>query len=172
MSYFRSKLIEIEKKVPTSGARLAVTWPPGVTPQLAAMGGVSCHAGVRVKSQVPIGHSVSERRRSFGKMSPCRLFPRRRPQLVTLPHASRSPLTPSILPVQVVVAASELTSPPPPPSSTAEEFVDVAAHRLPRPVSRRSCSAAWLVSWAAMQSAHGAMGHRGYCAAGRTIAVH
>jgi hypothetical protein len=158
--------------VPTSGARLAVTWPPRATPQLAAMGGVSCHVGVRVKSQVPIGHSVSERRRSFGKMSPCRLFPRCRPQLAALPRASRSPLTPSVLPAQVVVAASEFASPPPPSSPAAEEFVAVAARRLPRPLSHRSCSAAWLVSWAAMQSAHEAVGHRGCCAAGRGTAVH
>jgi hypothetical protein len=32
----------------TSGARLAVTWSLRVMPQLAAVGGVSCHARVRV----------------------------------------------------------------------------------------------------------------------------
>jgi hypothetical protein len=41
-------LVQKWKKSLTSGARLAVTWSPHVTPQLAAVGGVSCHARVWV----------------------------------------------------------------------------------------------------------------------------
>jgi hypothetical protein len=132
---------EIQKKVLTSGARLAVTWSPSVTPQLVVVGGVSCRVHVRVKSPVLTGHSVSECCHSSGKKSPCHLFPRRWQQLAAPHHASRSLLMPSVLLAQVVIATPVLASPPPPSSLAAKEFVAVAARRLPRPASCRSCSA-------------------------------